>query len=60
MFNLLLLYEPPPTSRVRLARLFRLPAETGRVRARADIGAENEAERSADEQVFALLEIRGG
>ena len=58
MFNLLLLYEPPPTNRVRLARLLRLPADTGRVR--AGFGAEKEPERPADEQVFALLDIRGG
>lgn len=58
MFNLLLLYEPPPTNRVRLARLLRFPADTGRVR--AGIGVENEPERSADEQVFALLDTRGG
>jgi len=58
MFNLLLLYEPAPTNLLRLARLLRLPADTGRVR--AGTGAENDPGRSADEQVFALLEIRGG
>ena len=56
MFNLLLLYEPP-TSLVKLARLARFPAETGRVR--AGTAAEREEDRSADENVFALLENRG-
>ena len=56
IFSLPLLYELP-TSLLRRARLALLPAETGRVR--VGIAAERDQVRSADENVFVLLETLG-